>query len=76
MEMHDEIRIEMRACELFYFMRENIYIDSPDFKLNNVIIGGYKDIGLDGWITFILRKQEAKHGASEEVKDRTIESEP
>ena len=68
MEKYDEIRIEVTAGELLKALQETGLAPTMPYKHNNTIIPGFKDIGLNGWITFVLRKQEAKE---DEPKDES-----
>ena len=60
METYEEVRIEVTAGELLTALQETYRAPRGKYKHNNTFIGGHKDIGLDGWITFVLRKQEDK----------------
>ena len=76
MEKYEEIRIEITADELLNILRVIYREPLTGYKHNNTFIGGYKDIGLDGWIIFVLRKQEARKDEDDKAKDRGTESQP
>ena len=70
MELHREIRIEVMASELVAKL-EVLSSDAPKtMKLNNVIIPGYKDIGPNGWITFVFREQEVQNATKNQEENR------
>ena len=55
-QIHKEVRIE-------YFLNKLLELDhaaqamiEEGYRLNNILIPGYKDIGIDGQAVFILRK--------------------
>ena len=60
MEKHEEMRIEIQAGELLKALQETGRAPVMAYRHNNTFISGHKDIGLNGWIVFVLRKQEAK----------------
>ena len=63
MEQYEEIRIEIDASEMLDMLRYCGH-DVPDnYKHNNTFIQGLKDIGLNGHITFVLRKDGNKKDA-------------
>lgn len=70
MEKHEEIRIEVTAGELLELMGETRRAPGKGYKHNNTFIPGHKDIGLNGWIIFVLRKQEDKHAAENKAEVR------
>ena len=53
---YEEIRIEYNLAILLKKDPAVRAFFDGDYKLNNVLIPGYKDIGTDGRVTFILRK--------------------
>ena len=63
MEKYDEIRIEIEAGELLKALQETGKAPTMQYKHNNTFIQGLKDIGLNGQITFVLRKDENKKDA-------------
>ena len=76
MEKYDEIRIEIQAGEVLRFLQAGGHAPAFPFKHNNTFIAGHKDIGLNGWITFVLRKQEVKHGTNNEGQEGQAENQP
>ena len=57
-QIHKEVRIEYFLARL---LEQDLAVQAmidEGYKLNNVFIPGYKDIGLDGQAIFILRKRE------------------
>ena len=68
MEKYEEIRIEITAGELLRALQETGKAPTAPYRHNNTFIPGHKDIGLNGWITFILRKQEDEHAAENKAE--------
>ena len=66
MEKYDEVRIEITTGELLKIMRSSGIEIPENYKHNNTFIAGHKDIGLNGWIIFILRKQELKNATTDQ----------
>ena len=62
---------EVKPIYMSKRMPENIDEVKTNYKHNNTFIPGFKDIGLNGWITFVLRKQESKDG---KIKDESAGS--
>ena len=62
-QIYKEIRIEYILARL---LDQDLAVQAmldEGYKLNNIIIPGYKDIGLRGQAIFILRKVPKKDGA-------------
>ena len=53
---YEEIRIEVFLSSLVSIAANRAGFDIKDFRLNNIIIPGFKDIGTEGQAVFILRK--------------------
>ena len=64
MEKYREIRIEITSGEIVKALQETGIIPTMEYKLNNTLIPGFKDIGLNGWITFILREKREKNATT------------
>ena len=62
--VYDEIRIEMSLARALKMLAAEKGYDFSAYKLNNVFIPGYKDIGLEGQAVFILRKISDKNAAN------------
>ena len=71
MEKYEEIRLEVTAGELLKALQETGRAPGAGYKHNNTLIPGHKDIGLNGWITFVLRKQEDKNATENKTKVRS-----
>ena len=68
METHEEKKIEIQTGELVTVLQKAGFMPGEPWKHNQTIIPGHKDIGLNGWIVFILRKQEEKHAAENKAE--------
>ena len=66
MEIYDEKKIEVMAGELVMVLQKAGFIPGEPWKHNQTIIPGHKDIGLNGWVVFVMRKQEVKNAAIDE----------
>ena len=66
MEIYDEKKIEVMAGELVAVLQKAGFIPGEPWKHNQTIIPGHKDIGLNGWVVFVMRKQEVKNAAIDE----------
>ena len=64
MEKYREIRIEITSGELIKILQKAGYVDGQPWRHNNTFIAGFKDIGLNGWITFVLREEKEKNAAT------------
>ena len=60
----------MQAGELLKLLAIDERVAWTDHKLNNVHIPGFKDIGPNGWIIFILRKHEDENDTDDEETQR------
>ena len=68
MQKYEEIRIEIQAGELVRVMQKAGFIPGEPWKHNQTLIPGHKDIGLNGWVVFVMRKQEDKHAAENKAE--------
>ena len=62
-QLYREIRIEYALSKMLGLDPEVQIMLDAGYKLNNIFIPGYKDIGIDGQAVFILRKIEKEKEA-------------
>ena len=62
-DLYDEIRIEMHLGWALKMLAGQLKVPLVGYRLNNIIIPGYKDIGLQGQAIFILREFPWKNAA-------------
>jgi len=61
--VYDEVRLEVFLSSLLNELEQVRRYKLAGYLLNNIIIPGYRDIGLDGQAVFILRKVKYKNEA-------------